>query len=228
VLAVGIPVSAQNSTAEPKTAPRTQSGDAAADGHTPKAAKDTAEPEHFRGQITKIEDSAVTLKTGEGKTMRIALKSETTVISLTKASFSEVDFGTYVGAVAVKLEEYSPIVRDSAVWLHKGFELRVIDEALRGIALGHKKWDLGPDTIMSHGWVDDIEVRVLSIKWGPTDYDETDVEIPRDAPINRMAIGSRDLLKSGARVLVGAQKGSDGKYVAGFVFVGKDGVVPPL
>ncbi|MGA8514242.1 MAG: hypothetical protein WB821_05660 [Burkholderiaceae bacterium] len=228
VLALGIPASAQNATPDAKPAPRSQSKDAAAEGHTPKAANDAAEPDHIRGQITKVEDSALTLKASDGRTVRIGLKADTTVISLTKASFGEVDFGTYVGTVAVKLEEYSPIVRDSAVWLHKGFELRIIDEALRGIALGHKKWDLGPDTIISHGWVDDIEIRVLSIKWGPTDYDETDVEIPRDAPINRMAIGNRDLLKSGVRVLVGAKKGVDGKYVAGFVFVGKDGVVPPL
>jgi hypothetical protein len=228
VLGVGAPTSAQHTTAEPKAAARSQSNDAAAESHTPKAAKDAAEPEHVRGQVTRVEDSAITVKTNEGKTLRIGFKDETTVISLSKGSFSDLDFGTYVGTVAVKLEEYSPIVRDSAVWLHKGHELRIIDEQLRGIALGHKKWDLAPDTIISHGWVDDIEVRVLSIKWGPTDYDETDVEIPRDAPVNKMSLGDRSLIKQGARILVGAQKGADGKYVAAFVFIGKDGVVPPL
>jgi hypothetical protein len=227
-LAVGIPANAQNSATEPKATPRTQSKDSAAESHTPKAVSDAAEPEHIRGQVTRVEDSAITVKTSEGKTLRIGFKDETTVISLSKGSFSDLDFGTYVGTVAVKLEEYSPIVRDSAVWLHKGHELRIIDEQLRGIALGHKKWDLAPDTIISHGWVDDIEVRVLSIKWGPTDYDETDVEIPRDAPVNKMSLGDRSLIKQGARILVGAQKGADGKYVAAFVFVGKDGVVPPL
>jgi hypothetical protein len=211
-----------------KVLPRSQSKDAAADSHTAAAVKDAAEPDHLRGQVTKMEDTAITVKTNDGKTLRVGLKDDTTVISLTKGSFSEVDFGVYVGAVAVKMEEYSPIVRDSAVWLHKGFELRIIDEKLRGIALGHKKWDLTPDTIISHGWVDDMEVRVLSIKWGPTDYDETDVEVPRDAPIQKMSLGDKSLLKTGSRVLVGAKKAGDGKYIASFVFVGKDGVVPSL
>ncbi|MEO6320930.1 MAG: hypothetical protein ABIR56_09615 [Polaromonas sp.] len=228
VLTLGAPARAQDAATDHKVLPRSQTKDAVAESHTPKAARDPAEPDHIRGQVIKVDDSSITVKTGEGKTLSIVLKDDTTVISLTKGSFAEVDFGVYVGAVAVKLDEYSPIVRDSAVWLHKGFELRIIDEKLRGIALGHKAWDLTPDSIISHGWVDDLEVRVLSIKWGPTDYDETDVEIPRDVPVHKMSLGDKSLIKPGARIFVGAHKGSDGQYVALFIFVGKDGVVPVL
>ena len=49
-------------------------------------------------------------------------------------------------------------------WLHLGYELRIFDEQLRGLALGHTKWDLTAESVMTHGWVDDLEVRVLSIK----------------------------------------------------------------
>ena len=187
-----------------------------------------AEDLHFRGQITKVEHDAILLKTRNGKTVRLALPDKLTVILLSKGSFTAVDFGTYVGAVAVRLDEYSPIIRDSAVWLHRGFELRIIDEALRGIALGHKNWDLTPDSIIAHGWVDDIEDRVLSIKWGPSDYDETDVEVPRDAPVLKMSLGDRSLLKAGAQIFAGAQGDANNRYVAGFIFVGSDGIVPPL
>jgi hypothetical protein len=69
---------------------------------------------------------------------------------------------------------------------------------------------------------------VLSIKYGPTDGEETDVEVGRDIPILKMARGDKSLLKPGVRVFAGAQKGADGNYVAVFIFVGKDGVVPPL
>jgi len=186
-----------------------------------------AEPDHIRGRILSVQHSSMVVKTGD-ETVRIGLSADITVISLAKGSFTDVDFGTYVGAVAVQLDEYSPILRDSAVWLHRGFELRIIDERLRGIALGEKKWDLTPESIISHGWVDDIEIRVLSIKWGPTDYDETDVEIPRDAPVHRMSLGDKSLIKPGAHVFVGVQKEASGKYAAVFVFVGKDGIVPAL
>jgi hypothetical protein len=187
---------------------------------------------HIRGQITSVQfssqASSVEVKTADGNTVRLVLQDDATLISLAKASFTDVDFGTYVGAVAVRMHEYSPIVRDSAVWLHKGFELRIIDEELRGIALGEKKWDRPPGSIITHGWVDDLEVRVLSIKWGPTDYDETDVEIPRDAPVHRMSLGDKSLLRQGAHLFAGAKKETDTSYLASFVFVGKGGVVPGL
>lgn len=187
-----------------------------------------AEPDHIRGQVVKVEPAAMVVKTRDGKTVSLGLPDNLTIISLTKASFTEVDFGTYVGSVAVRLDAYSPIVRDSLSWLHKGFELRIIDEQLRGIALGHKKWDLTPESIMAHGWVDDIEDRVISIKYGPTEQEETDVEVPRDVPVLRMSLGDRSLIKPGVQVFAGAQKGAEGRYVAAFVFVGRDGIVPPL
>ena len=186
------------------------------------------DPENIRGQITRVEASSIEVKTANGKTVMLTTNGTTSVFSLTKASFTEVQFGSYVGAVAMRDERYSPIVRDSLSWLHNGFELRIFDESLRGIALGHKKWDQPPGAIMAHGWVDDMEVRVLSIKYGPTEEEETDVEVPRDAPIHRMSIGDKGLLKPGAHIFAGAQKNGDGKYTAVFVIVGKDGIVPKL
>ncbi len=187
---------------------------------------------HIRGQIISVEasspTSSIVVKAADDKPVRIVLPDNATFISLTKASFAEVDFGTYVGAVGVRLDEYSPIVRDSAVWLHRGFELRIIDEELRGIALGERKWDKPPGSIIAHGWVDDLEVRVISIKWGPSDYDETDVEIPRDAPVHKMSLGDKRLLKEGAHIFAGVKIRPDSSYVADFVFVGKGGVVPGL
>lgn len=187
-----------------------------------------AEPDHIRGRILSVQGSSMVVQIADNKTVQLKLSGDSTIISLAKGSFTDVDFGTYVGAVAVRLDEYSPILRDSAVFLHRGFELRIIDEQLRGIALGEKKWDLTSESIITHGWVDDIEIRVLSIKWGPTDYDETDVEIPRDAPVQRMSLGNKSLIQVGAHVFAGAQKAASGKYVAAFVFVGKDGIVPAL
>jgi hypothetical protein len=187
------------------------------------------EPLHIRGEIAKVENSSVVVKTGEGKTVSLKLSDDVTIIGLTKGSFTEVDFGKYVGSVGVRLDEYSPIVRDSLSWLHKGFELRIIDEKLRGIALGHRKWDLMPDSVIAHGWVDDMEERVMSIKYGPTEQEETDVEVPRDVPVLKMSLGDRSLIKPGAHIFAGAQKnGGVDKYDAVFILVGKDGIVPSM
>lgn len=188
------------------------------------------EPDRIRGQIVKVEAGAIVVQAKDGRTVRLALADTASIFSLTKASFADLDFGTYVGSVSYRLGDdiFSPIKRDSLSWLHRGYELRIIDEKLRGIAVGHTKWDLTPDSVMTHGWVDDLEERVISIKFGPTEEEETDVEVPRNVPVTKMSLADKSLIKAGARVFAGAQKGADGGYTAVFIFVGKDGIVPPM
>jgi hypothetical protein len=191
-------------------------------------AESVDEPDHIRGQIAVVDDSSITVSTGDGAEIRLGLAESSTILSLSKASFSDVDFGAYVGSISRRLDAYSPIVRDSMSWLHEGYELRVFDEELRGLALGHTTWDLGPDSVITHGWVDDLEIRVLSIKYGPTEEEETDVDRPRDVPILFLKLGDQSLIKPGVHVFAGAQKQEDGDYEIAYVMVGEDGVVPPL
>jgi hypothetical protein len=187
------------------------------------------EPDHIRGQITAVQRTAIEVRTDNGRSQVIRVPNESTILSLAPASFMDVAFGVYVGSVSEKMDDrYSPIYRDSLSWLHKGLELRIIDEKLRGIALGHRQWDLTAKSVMTHGWVDDLEVRVISIKYGPTEEEETDVEVGRDLRILKMSLGDRNLLKVGAHIFAGANKGADGNYVAAFVMVGADGVIPGL
>jgi hypothetical protein len=188
------------------------------------------DPERLRGQVLRMEANTMTIQTADGRSVRLGLGDGPAVFALSKGSYADLDFGTYVGAVSEKMGDhiYSPIVRDSLSWLHKGLELRIIDESLRGIAVGHTKWDLTATSVMTHGWVDDREDRVISIKYGPTDDEECDVDVTRDTPVFRMSRGELGLVKQGMRVFVGAMKGTRGEYEAVFIFVGKDGVVPRL
>jgi hypothetical protein len=186
-------------------------------------------PTHVRGQITAVQPAAIEVRTNDGKTLRLGLSDATTILTLAPASYADVEFGVYVGSVSERMDErYSPIYRDSLSWLHKGLELRVVDEKLRGIALGHQKWDLTPESVMTHGWVDDQEERVISIKYGPTEEEETDVEVGRDIPILKLSLGERQQLVPDAHVFAGAAKGADGNDVALFIMVGLNGVVPRL
>lgn len=191
-----------------------------------------AEPDHLRGQISAIDASAMTLKASDGRSLRVQLAEATPVFTLVKANFSSVDFGLYVGSVAMRLDMTSPIVRatprETISWLYQGKELRIIDDKLRGIAVGFKKWDFPTGSSMTHGWVDDLENRVVSIKYGPTQDEESDVLVGPDVPVTRMSVGERSDLKVGAHAFVGATKAGDGKLNAAFVFVGKDGLVPSL
>ncbi len=220
-------------TPAPEVSPAPQTAPAASSkqpiGGASRARKDTG-PDHIRGQLTSVEASSIVLKTRDGRSLRLGISNGTTVFSLAKASFAEVTFGTYVGSVSEQLGDdiYSPIRRDSLSWLHKGYELRIFDEQLRGLAVGFTKWDLTRGSVMTHGWVDDMEDRVLSIKYGPTEEEETDVEVTRNTPIQKLSLGDKSLLRPGARVFAGAQKGPDGSYGAVFIFVGQDGMVPSM
>lgn len=191
-----------------------------------------AEPDHLRGQISAVDANSLTLKASDGRSQRVHLADATPVFTLVKASFVSVDFGLYVGSVAVRLDMTSPIVRatprETISWLYQGRELRIIDDKLRGIAVGFKKWDFPVGSSMTHGWVDDLENRVVSIKYGPTQDEESDVLVGPDVPVTRMTVGERGDLKVGAHAFVGATKAGDGKLSAAFVFVGKDGLVPSL
>ncbi|MGQ0654511.1 MAG: hypothetical protein ACT4P4_19980 [Betaproteobacteria bacterium] len=203
-------------------------GRAGAQVFSPPAAQ--PEPERIRGQIVALDGASLELKTRAGP-LRLAMPDKLAIFALGKASFTDLDFGFYVGAVSERLGDniYSPIVRDSLSWLHRAIEIRIIDESLRGIALGHRKWDLTPASVMTHGWIDDFEERVISIKYGPTDQEETDVEIPRGLTVLRMSSGERSLLRPGAQVFAGAPKRAEGRYdPLQFIFVGRDGIAPRL
>ena len=191
-----------------------------------------AEPDHVRGQIQNVDGSSLTLKTSDGKSLRLAFAEKTGVFTLSKANYSSVDFGQYVGSVAIRLDLESPIVRatprETISWLYQCHEIRIIDEKLRGIAVGFKKWDFPKGSSVTHGWVDDMDSRVVSIKYGPTQDEESDVLVGKDAPVTRMSPGERGDVKAGAHAFIGAKKDADGKLGAVFVFVGKDGLVPSL
>ena len=199
---------------------------------SPACAADDGVAEHMRGQLSSVDAASATLKTADGRSLRLDLPATLAVFTLSKASFSNIDFGQYVGSVAVKLDITNPIVRatprETIGILFQGYELRIIDEKLRGIAVGFKTWDVPKSGSMTHGWVDDIDGRTVTIKYGPQREEQSDVLVGKDMPITRMATGTRGDIKAGAHAFVGASKGADGKFIASFVFVGKDGLVPSL
>ena len=69
------------------------------------------EPDHIRGQITQVEDTSIVVKSLDGKTVRLAIPQDLTVISLDKGSFTKVDF-----MLASEPKSTSAMVRDRTTW----------------------------------------------------------------------------------------------------------------
>ncbi len=54
------------------------------------------------------------------------------------------------------------------------------------------------------------------------------MDVGRDIPVLKMSLGAISLIKAGAHVFVGAQKNASDELEMVFVFVGEDGIVPPM
>ena len=183
--------------------------------------------QHVRGQITAADDSSITVKTRAGATVRLAFAPDPSVTSLMKADFSEVKVGTYIGSAAVPLRPATRTCSGSGCKEPKltALELRIFPESMKGAGEGQREWVLTPDSRMTNGMVDDVEGRVLSIKYKGNDVD---MHVPTNAPVVNIGSGDKGLLKPGALIFGVAQKGADGNLTALRISAGSDGLIPPM
>ena len=175
--------------------------------------------EHIRGTVSAADAGAITVAKMGGGSVTVALPDNVRVSGLAKASLASVGKGTYLGTTAVP--------GDGGMLVAK--ELHLFPEPMRGVAEGHRPWDLAPGSTMTNANVDlvveQVEGRVLTLSYkGGTQK----VLVPADAPVVSIVGAERDELKPGAKVFVVAGKGADGKLSAVRISVGKDGLMPPM
>ena len=188
----------------------------------PPAAQPTA-TQNVRGQIIAADASSVTVKTtAAGSPVRLALAPAVSVTSLTKGSLSDVNEGTYIGMATVQMGTvtrwpYEPTLR--------ALELHIFPESMKGEGDGQRKWDLTPDSKMTHGTVFDVQTRGLSIRFNGL---ERVVQVSNKIPVVKVGPGDRALLTPGANIFAVVQKGTDGTLTALRISVGMDGLVPPM
>jgi len=115
--------------------------------------------------ISEVGNPSIVVKTGDGKDVRIEVPDNSASFSLTRAA-SPTWISEPTSAQCGEDGRIQPDREGSAVWLHKGFELRIIDDELRALPLGTEV-DLTPTSIIAHGWDDIGSVSSRSV--GPTD-----------------------------------------------------------
>lgn len=171
-------------------------------------------PTRVRGTITSLEGDVLSVKSREGKEVKIQLAPDAQVALTKKASAADFKPGAYVGVTSVK-----------------GPDGRLV--ARRVHALGpqvpqmHGTWDSIPDSMMTNATLDATAQvgagteLVLKNKDG-----EQKILVTPQTEYYTFAPGTRADLKPGETIFTGtAQK--DGKLVAQRVTVSKDGVNPP-
>lgn len=175
-------------------------------------------PERVRGSVESLDGNVLTVKSRDGKDVRITLAPDWRTVAVMPATIDQVKAGAFIGVAANGPEDS----------LH-ATEVVVFPEAMRGTGEGHYAWDLSPGSSMTNGNVDgevsqaDGRHLTVSYKGG-----SVKITVPPDVPVVTLAPGEKSTVAPGARVFVPARRDAAGNVSAGTVLVGKDGMTPPM
>ena len=167
-----------------------------------------------RGTITSLDGDVLSVKTREGKDVKITLASDAQVATTKKVPAGEFKPGSYVGVTSVK---------DS--------DGRLV--AKRVHALGpqvpqmHGAWDGIPNSMMTNSSITAISKAGSGSELTLKNKDgEQKILVNGETEYYNFAPGSRADLKRGETIFTGARVDGD-KLLAQRVTVSKDGVKPP-
>jgi Domain of unknown function (DUF5666) len=172
-------------------------------------------PMRIRGTITSFEGDVLSVKTRDGRDVKINLAPNFAVAAAKAVTLADFGPGAYVGSTAKK---------NAAGQLVASEVHRLPPQA----AAGHTPWDSAPGDTMTNANVASVvksaggNELTLEYKGG-----SQRILVPDGTPIVDFAPGDKSLLVPGATVFVGAQVAADGKITAARVAVSKDGVKPP-
>lgn len=170
-------------------------------------------PTRVRGTITALDGDVLSVKSREGKDLKVHLAADVGVATAKSATLAELK-GKYVGVTAISKEGKMTAL-----------EVHVIPPQAKP---GHFPWDLQPGSTMTNANLDGIAQAsggneiTLNYQGG-----SQKILVPPGTPIVTFLPGSRADLKVGEYIWTIAQQGADGKIATQRISVSKDGVKPP-
>jgi hypothetical protein len=176
-------------------------------------------PVRVRGTVEKLEGNLLVVKQRDGSIANVKLADNFRVLGLVKIPLADIKPGAYVGVSS--LPQADGTLR--ALHVHQ------FPEALRGVAEGHRPWDVAPRSMMTNATLAEVaavtggQTLILKYKDG-----EQKVVVGADTPVVGYVPGDKSELKSGAQIIImAAQKQPDGSLTAANVSVGR-GLTPPM
>jgi hypothetical protein len=169
-----------------------------------------------RGTITAVDGNVLSVKSREGRDLKIAL-ADNVAVSVAKAiKFDDIKPGDSLGVTSMPGADGSPV----AVEVHY---------LPPGVPEGQGPWDLQPGSTMTNASVAAIVAgtgnRQLTLQFKGTTQK---IAVPENAALVRAVPGSRSDLVPGEYVFTVAQGVDDQSLSASRVQVSKDGIKPPL
>jgi hypothetical protein len=173
-------------------------------------------PTRVRGTITALEGDVLSVKSREGKDLKLHLASDVAVSTAKKSSLEDLK-GKYVGVTAVN--------KDGKM---TALEVHAIPPQAKP---GHFPWDLAPDSTMTNANLDGI----AQVGGGDAGGNEITLNyqggsqkvlVPPGTPVVAFDPGSREDLKPGEYIWTNARQEGD-KIIVERLNVSKAGVKPP-
>jgi len=170
----------------------------------------------IRGTISALDGNVLSVKSRDGKDLKIALADNVAVAVAKPIRFEDIKVGDYVGATTMP----GPNGTQIAVEVHY---------LPPSVPEGQLPWDLQAGSTMTNA-------SVASMVSGTSDHELTlrfkdttqKIVVPATAALARSVPGSRADLVAGEYVFLVVQQAADGTLSAARVQVSKDGVKPPM
>ena len=178
-------------------------------------AADAQTTTRLRGTITEIQGNVMTVKSRDGKDVKVQVPDNVSVAVATAIRFDDIKQGDYVGVTTIA----APDGTLTAIEVH--YLPPTVPE-------GHGPWDLQPGSMMTNANVSSIvaaaDHRELTLQY----KDGTKkMNVPETVPIVRAVPGARTDLRAGEYIFAAVQVAPDGTMTAPRIQVSKDGVRPP-
>jgi hypothetical protein len=176
-------------------------------------------PVRVRGVITALDGNVMSVKTREGRDVKVELTDKIAVATVQALRLADIKQGDGVGATT------RPGPGDALTAL----EVHVFPANMPVPNEGHRPWDLEPGSMMTNARVTAVLQSTNGREMTLTYKDGAQkIIVPEGTPIVTAAAADRSALKPGETVFFGAQAGSDGVLSpTGRIQVSKDGVKPP-
>jgi hypothetical protein len=179
------------------------------------SAEDTV---RIRGTIESIDGPVYLIKNRDGAELKLTVTDNPLFVAIAPATMADIKSGMFVGSAGTMQPDGT----------QKAIEVHIFPESMRGTGEGHYDWDLKPNTKMTNANVEQtvggVDGQMLSVKYKDG---EKKLLVTSETVVVTYVPGSKDDLKPGTRIFVGAaKKMPDGTLQTPRITYGRNGAGP--